>query len=509
MSYQNAIVLQDLPELKPVKVPIGETGIILIREQQTVKAFQSNCPHSGAPLEEGAIYEGRLVCPWHKANYSLVDGSMCEPLALSDLKRYPVRVENGMVQVDPEPLPPLVTFAADQQEPVYVILGTGAAGATAAWTLRREGFRGKLILVDRESEAPYDRTVLTKFVPSGKMDISEVPPLLNEDFAPFAERIQADVERLETAKRLLHFADGATLSYDKLLIATGGIPQRPDFDGKALLGVHVLRSIEQADTLLKEVDKTKRLVIIGNSFIGMELASALRAQEIEVQVIARDPLPFKKQFGEQIARYFRELHEEKGVKFTEGDIASLKGDNGHVSAVELKDGQIVPADIVLLATGVAPGTTFIHDIPLNDDGSLTTNETLNVASDVWAAGDIATFPTPAGTMRIEHYRVAEQQGRVAAKNMLGERDIWDRVPFFWTAQFGTRYEYLGHAGEWDDYQLFGSLQEKKFVALYGQKGQLAAVTSCGMYTFTAELVLRMQKPMTMAEAAALVEKALY
>ncbi|WP_158783365.1 FAD-dependent oxidoreductase [Pantoea sp. BAV 3049] len=508
MSYQNAIVLQDLPQQKPVRVPIGDTGILLIRVQDEVKAYQAKCPHSGAPLEQGAIVDGRLICPWHKATFKVSDGSLCEPLALSDLKRYPVRVENGMVQVNPHEEPPLYTFQADQTEPVFVIAGSGAAGAAAAWTLRREGFKGKLILVDRESEAPYDRTVLTKFVPSGKMKISEVPPLLKDDFNDYAEWKHGDIEQLDTRQQQLRFADGSTLKYDKLLIATGGIPQRPDLEGKALFGVHVLRSIEQADTLLKEVDSTSQLVIVGNSFIGMELASALRSQDVKVQVIARDPLPFKKQFGEQLAKYFRELHEEKGVEFIEGEVAELKSDNGHVSAVQLKSGKIVPADVVLLATGVAPGTGFIHDIPLNDDGSLSTNLQLEVTSNVWAAGDIAKFPAPQGEMRIEHWRVAQQQGRTAAKNMLGKGQEFDRVPFFWTAQFGTRYEYLGHAEEWDDFQLFGSLKEKKFVALYGQKGQLAAVSSCGLYTFTAGLVAKMQQPLSMQDAAKLAEEAL-
>ncbi|WP_414147335.1 FAD-dependent oxidoreductase [Erwinia sp. BNK-24-b] len=507
MSYQNAMVLQDLPQLTPVRVPIGEQEILLIREKEEVKAYQAKCPHSGAPLEQGAIYDGYLVCPWHKANFAISDGSLCEPLALSDLQRYPVRIENGMIQVSPQALPPLYRFSEEDDEPVFVILGTGAAGAAAAWTLRREGFKGRLVLVDREAEAPYDRTVLTKFVPSGNMAIEDVPPLLDEDFWHYAERKQGDVEQLDSREQLLRFADGSTLKYDKLLIASGGIPQRPDFNGKALFGVHVLRSLEQAATLLQEVDETSQLAIVGNSFIAMELASALRAQNVKVQVIARDPLPFKKQFGEQIATYFRELHEEKGVEFIEGEVAELQNDNGKVSGVVLKSGTVVPADVVLLATGVAPGTGFIHDIPLNDDGSLTSNEFLEIANNVWSAGDIAKFPGASGSMRIEHWRVAQQQGRVAAKNMLGRGEAFDRVPFFWTAQFGTRYEYLGHAQEWDDFQLIGSLKEKTFVALYGQKGQLAAVTSCGMYTFTAELVRRMQKPMTMAEAAALAQKA--
>ncbi|WP_034946951.1 FAD-dependent oxidoreductase [Erwinia oleae] len=508
MSYQNALVLQDLPEGKPVRVPIGDTDILLIRNGESVNAFQAKCPHSGAPLEEGAICEGKLICPWHKANFDISDGHLCEPLALSDLQRYPVNIENGMVQVEPEALPPLYRFSADREEPVFVVLGTGAAGSAAAWTLRREGFKGRLVLVDRETEAPYDRTVLTKFVPAGKMTIDEVPSVLDDDFFDVAERKQGDVEQLDTQAQTLRFADGSTLRYDKLLIATGGIPQRPDLEGKVLFGVHVLRSLEQAETLLNEVDSSKKLVIIGNNFISTELASALRSRDIDVQIITRSPLPFEKQFGEELARYFRRLHEENGVRFVEGEPDKLEGADGKVNGVRLKSGVTVAADVVLLATGVAPGTDFIHDIPLRDDGSLTATETLEVARNVWAAGDIVSYPVASGYQRIEHWRVAQQQGRISAKNMLEKTEPFNRVPFFWTAQFGTRYEYLGHASEWDDYTLLGSLEDKTFVALYGQKGQLAALASCGMYTFTAEMIRRMQHPLSVDEAASLAQKAL-
>ncbi|CAH0282179.1 Rhodocoxin reductase [Erwinia aphidicola] len=500
MSYQNVLVLKDLAENKPLKAPVGDTDILLIRQGDEVKAYQSECPHSGAPLEEGAIYQGTLTCPWHKATFSLLDGALCEPLALSDLKRYPVRVENGMIQVDPQPMPPLATFSAGDSKPVFVILGTGAAGSAAAWTLRREGFDGRLVLVDRESEAPYDRTALTKFVPSGKMKISEVPAMLDDDFFQYAERLQGNVEQLDSRQQLLRFADGSTLQYDKLLLASGGVPQRPDIPGNALAGVHVLRSIEQCAAVMKAVEQQRKLVIIGNSFIGMELASALRAQDIAVQIVAPQPLPFKAQFGEQLARFFRDLHQQNGVEFITDEVAELTAENGHVSGVRLKSGQQIASSVVVLATGVTPGCGFIHDIALQDDGSLATDEALQAAKNVWAAGDIASYPAEEGLQRIEHWRVAQQQGRIAAKNMLGAGEAFDRVPFFWTAQFGTRYEYLGHAEKWDEERLIGSLSDKMFVMLYGQKGKLAAVASCGCYTFTAELVQRMQQPMTLDAA---------
>ncbi|QKJ86118.1 Rieske 2Fe-2S domain-containing protein [Paramixta manurensis] len=499
MNYQTALALRDLPQLKPIKAAIGDTDVMLIREGDNVRAYQATCPHAGAPLENGAVCDGKLVCPWHKAVFDIRNGEMCEPLALRDLKQYPVRIENGQVEVSPKAMSASSAFGQPGESPVWVVMGSGAAGSAAAWTLRREGFRGKLVLIDREPEAPYDRTALTKFVPAGKMAISDVPAILGEDFLPYTQPMHGDVERLDSGEQQLHFADGACLHYDKLLIASGGVPQRPEIEGNALFGVHVLRSIEQADTLLQEVDKTQKLVIIGNSFIGMELASALRNKDIEVQVIARSTLPFKQQFGAEIAHFFRRLHEENGVRFIEGEPAALEGE-GQVSGVRLTSGKLIPAEVVLFATGVAPATGFIHDIPLLDDGSLEADTFLQVAENVWAAGDNVTWPGDTQPLRIEHYRVAHQLGRVAAKNMLGKQEPFDRVPFFWTAQFGTRYEYLGHAEEWDAWQLFGSLQDKKFIAVYGYQDKLAAVFTCGLYTLSAELLQRMQQPMDMREA---------
>ena len=505
VGYQNVMVLQDLPEMKPVKAPVGDTDVLLIRHGDSVHAYQATCPHAGAPLEQGAICDGKLICPWHKAAFNLDDGSLAEPLALSHLPQYPLRIENGMVQVKPEPLPARQPQSGSPSSAVFVIVGSGAAGSAAAWTLRDQGFAGKLILVDREREAPYDRTALSKFVAAGEMKISEVPAPVDDTFLQQVERYYGDVERLDSRQQNLHFADGSTLHFDKLLIASGGVPQRPEIPGKALFGVHLLRSIEQADSLLREVDEKQKLVIIGNSFIGMELASALRARGIEVQVIARDALPFKKQFGSKIAGFFRQLHEGQGVRFIEGEVAALQGER-QVCGVELKSGEVVPADVVLLATGVAPATGFIHDIELLDDGSLPTNQQLQLSENIWAVGDIASYPVAKGYQRIEHYRVAQQQGRLAAKNMLGATQVFDRVPFFWTAHFGTRYEYLGHASEWDQFELIGSLDDQKFIGFYGQQGKLAAVISCGMYTLTAELVMRMQQPMTLQQAISLAKQ---
>ena len=504
MSYQTVVELKALAQRKPTKFTVGDTDMVLVRDGDRVQALQAKCPHAGAPLEQGAVCDDKLICPWHKAVFQLNDGKMCEPLALANLKRYPVRIEQGKVLINPQAMSPASAPATQGQTPVYVILGSGAAGSAAIWTLRDEGFSGQIVRVERETAAPYDRTTLSKFVPSGKMAIEEVPKLLGQDVLGPVTLRQGDVAQLNARQQTLLLKDGQQVKFDKLLLATGGVPQTLDIPGSNLGGVHVLRSLNQADALLKQVDETQQLAIIGNSFIGMEVAGALRNRDVDVTVIARHPLPFAKQFGEEIGRHFYDLHRSNGVKFVEGEPEALEGE-GSVSAVRLKGGKTVPASLVLCGTGVAPATDFIHDLPLQEDGSLLTDDQLRITENIWVAGDIASYPVAQGVQRIEHYRVAHQQGRIAALNMLGKGIAYDRVPFFWTAHYGTRYEYLGHAEEWDSYRLLGSLQEKRFIAFYCQRGVIAAVCSAGMYTLTAALVHEMQQPLTLEQGVALYE----
>lgn len=503
MNYQYVTELNSLPENQPVKVDVAGTSMILIRTLNQVRAFQSKCPHAGGPLEKGAICDGKLVCPWHKAAFDITNGEWREPLALQNLKQYPVHIEQNRVLVNPRPLSPAShTQIRGERPQTAVILGTGAAGSAAAITLRDAGFNGHLILIDKESEAPYDRTALSKFVPAGKMKISEVPHLLDEAFynQPGVESLREEVTDLDCHNHQLTLADGREITFDKLLLATGGQPVWPDISGNHLAGVHVLRDIHQAQTLLNDVEHEQKLVIIGNSFIAMELAAALRNQDVDVTVLSRHALPFVPQFGEEMGQRFMDMHKQNGVKFVTGEPAALEGD-GHVQSVTLKNGRTLPAHVVVFATGVQPATELVHDLPHEKDGSLTVDETLSAAPDVWAVGDIASYPAPEGRRRIEHWRVAQQQGRIAAFNMLGEQRAFDRVPFFWTTHFGTRFEYLGYAREWDSMKMLGSFEDKRFAMLYGEEGVLKAVLSCGEYSETAGLLLKMQQPISMNAAS--------
>lgn len=503
MSYQYVVDMNALPEGKPVKFEVAGTAMILIRTLTQVRAFQSKCPHAGAPLEQGAICEGRLVCPWHKAEFDITNGQWLEPLALSNLKQYPVRIEENRVLVSSRAMSPTsAPLLRGESEQTAAILGTGAAGSAAAITLRDAGFKGRLILIDHEPDAPYDRTALSKFVPAGKMQISEVPHVLDEGFyqQPGVESIREAVTALNSQQRTLTFESGRELHFDKLLLATGGKPVRPEMEGNQLARVHVLRGLHQAQQLLEDVEKAQQLAIVGNSFIAMELAAALRNQDIDVTVISRHERPFVPQFGEEIGQHFLDMHKQNGVKFVTGEPVALEGADG-VERVRLKSGQTVPARVVVLATGVHPFTDFARDLPKQEDGSLVVDTSLQAAPDIWVAGDIASYPAPEGRRRIEHWRVAQQQGRLSALNMLGENHTFDRVPFFWTTHFGTRFEYLGYASEWDTTKMIGSFDNKRFAMLYGQEGMLKAVLSCGKNTATAGLLVKMQQPLSMDAAA--------
>ncbi|PLR37198.1 FAD-dependent oxidoreductase [Chimaeribacter arupi] len=508
MAYQQVIALSALTDSQPEPVTLGEHKIMVVRRGDRVHAFQATCPHAGAPLAEGAVCDGKLVCPWHKAVYSLDDGMLLEPPALEGLTRYAVKTEAGAVWVDPDiALPPASPDAPDDKG-TLVILGAGAAGSAALSALHERGYRGRIITIDAEKQAGYDRTALSKFVPMGNMAVEEVPGLLDDGVTGEAnvERITARVAQLDSPARTLVLEDQRRITFDSLLIASGGRPQVPDLPGVHLSGIHVLRNLQHEKTLLHAVDTLKKLVIVGSNFIGMEMAAALRKRGIEVTVIAPHPLPFEAQFGPRIAHYFRELHESHGVRFVDGEAAGFRGDR-RVTAVQLKDGREIPTDLVLLATGIEPVTSFIHDLPLCEDGSLRVNQAMQAAENIYAVGDIATFPYEGNPIRIEHWRVAQQQGRVAAINMLGGDEVFDRIPFFWTQHYGTRFDYLGHPQRWDQIDLIGSLEGQDFVALYGLKEQLVAVVATGRERTTGRLMMEMQKhELSMAHARRVVHE---
>ena len=501
MTLHRVARFADVPEDRGLEVKIGDCKIVLLRAAGELRAFQGECPHAGAPLADGALCHGRLICPWHKAAFRAEDGALCEPPALDSLKRYPLEVRGDEVWVDDQPIAdPHIPPADDTR--TFVIVGAGAAGTACVAALREKGFGGRIKMIDREPDAGYDRTVLSKFVLAGEMSPEETPPLRDEDFykEQRIERIQGEISSLDAAAKTLHLRDGQTVNYDAAVLATGGEPNPLELPGADLPQVFLLRSKAQAEQIMNAAAPDQRAVIIGDSFIALECASALRQHGLDVTVLARHAVPFAAQFGDAVGKAIRALHEENGVKFvTEHEAQEITG-SGKVEAVLLDNGLRLSADLVVAGVGVHPATEAFASLPREKDQSLRVDDGMRVAEGLWAIGDIATFPLSGQPQRIEHWRLAQQHARIAAANMLGGNEHYLDVPFFWTWHFGKNYEYLGHAEQWDEVEFMGEPEQPPFIGLFGKNGIVVAAVACEKERAMAMLAERMKQPLSIEEA---------
>ena len=488
---------------QPTCVKLGGEKILLVHDGEAVRAYSAICPHAGAPLEEGAICDGRIVCPWHKASFRISDGALLEPPALNGLARYDVRIEGQDILVG-EALKPAAIARPKTDERSFVIVGAGAAGAAAAAALREFGFAGRIALIGRESGLPFDRTSLSKFVLSGEMKPEEAPLLKPETFYADQkiDRVHGDISLFDARRRTLELTDGRKFIFDRALVASGGEPKPLSVEGASLEGVHMLRSRDDAAAILANLRPGARAIVLGASFIGLEVAACLRAQRVSVTVASPEEIPFARQFGERIGKSLRTLHESNGVIFeSRTKPAKLEG-SGRVSAVALEDGRRLAADLVIVGVGVRPATNFIKGMELTKDGGLSVDTTMRAAESVYAAGDIAAFPIPpeGRRARIEHWRVAQIQARVAAQNMLGGGAVYDAPPFFWTYHYGKTIEYLGHADGWDDEVVLGDVDKLSFAAFLLKGERVVAVVACERQRLMAVLAQRMRAPLDKGRA---------
>jgi NADPH-dependent 2,4-dienoyl-CoA reductase/sulfur reductase-like enzyme/nitrite reductase/ring-hydroxylating ferredoxin subunit len=475
------------------QVEVDGEKILLLRDGDAVRAVGATCPHAGGPLVQGVRNGGRIICPWHKAAFCIRTGAVQDPPALDALPCYDVRVEAGRILLTPAPAPAPAPAAppAVSDGRCFVIVGAGGAGAMAAQTLREEGFKGRVVMLDPANRVPYDRTVLSKYALSGQKG-AEKSPLQTQCFyrEHRIERRTAEVSRIDAQARRITCADGTVMDYDAALLATGAAPVMPSLPGAGLDHVYTLRSRADADAIVAQAERSTCAVVLGASFIGMEVAASLRERGLDVTVVGKEAAPFAKQLGEQVGRAFVGLHEGHGVAFRLGrGVASLEG-NGQVSGVVLEGGERIAADLVVAGFGVKPATAYAEGLNRSDDGGLLVDAALRVSPGLYAAGDIARFPHRGDgePIRVEHWRVAEQHGRVAALNMLGRDARYDAVPFFWTIQYMKRLDYVGHAAAWDSTVLHGDLGKPEFLVYYVKDGRVAAAAGMGRDQDTAALI---------------------
>jgi NADPH-dependent 2,4-dienoyl-CoA reductase/sulfur reductase-like enzyme/nitrite reductase/ring-hydroxylating ferredoxin subunit len=475
----------DLRDGEMKEVSAGETKILLARVGGDFHAVSPTCPHYGAPLVEGTLCGTRVMCPWHHACFNVATGDIEEPPALDGLVRYEVSVREGRVFVSlPEETPDRRTPSLSKHDPDadsrrFVIIGGGAAGYTAAQTLREDGFRGRITLITREDRAPYDRPNLSKDYLQGHAEPAWMPLRPDEfyDECDIQLVCNKEVTRVDAHSKTIMFEGGESLNYDALLVATGGESRTLNIPGADLKNVHVLRSFADADSIMEAASRSTRAVVVGASFIGMEVAYSLAERGLEVTVVAPSGEPFERTLGAEVGALFRRLHESHNVRFKLGSIVYRFEGGGHVQAVVLESGERIETDMVVAGVGVHPVTGFLDGVRLNDDGGVLVDAHLRAAEDLYAAGDIACYPDPrtGERVRIEHWRTAQQQGRVAAHNMLGRDIPFDGVPFFWTRQFDAGLLYVGHASAWDEIIYQGEVSSGDFLAFYAKDERVVAV----------------------------------
>lgn len=475
----------DLRDGEMKEVSVGETRVLLARIGERFYAVSAGCPHYGAPLAEGVLCGTRIVCPWHHAAFNVVNGDLEEPPALDALTCYDVRLDGERILVSvpvesPDRRTPTMTkpdLAADPRQ--FVIIGAGAAGYAAAQALREEGFRGNVVMITREDRAPYDRPNLSKDYLHGHAQ-PEWMPLRSDDF--FKEHgiqlvLNKEVTRVDARTKTITFEGDETMEFDALLVATGGTPVRLNIPGSDLKNVCMLRSFADADLIIEAAGRSRRAVVVGASFIGMEAAFSLRERGLEVTVVAPSREPFEATLGAEIGALFRRLHESHGVQFKLGSIVYRFEGSHNVEAVVLDSGERIETDMVVVGVGVRPATHFLEGVELDEAGAVVVDSRMRAADGVYAAGDIVNFVDrrTRRRARIEHWRTAQQHGRIAARNMAGGDAVFESVPFFWTRQFDAGLLYVGRATSWDRIIYRGDLATHDFLAFYIKDDRVLAV----------------------------------
>jgi 3-phenylpropionate/trans-cinnamate dioxygenase ferredoxin reductase component len=353
----------------------------------------------------------------------------------------------------------------------FVIVGASLAGAKAAETLRAEGFDGPLVLVGAEDERPYERPPLSKDYLRGEVDREKVY-VHPEGF--YAEhdielRLGRTAVSLNTAARELALDDGKRLRYDRLLLTIGAEPRRLSIPGGELDGILYLRSVADCDALRGRLDRGGRVVVIGAGWIGSEVAASARQRGLEVTVIDPLTVPLERVLGTEVGVVYRDLHLDHGVQMLHGTgVEAFEGANA-VERVRTTDGRELDCDFVVVGVGVQPRTGLAAQAGLAVDNGILVDEHLQTAAPgVFVAGDAANAQHPfyGERIRVEHWANALHQGPVAARAMLGEADVYDRLPYFFSDQYEVGMEYAGFARSWDRVVFRGDPATREFIAFW-------------------------------------------
>ncbi|XP_054066255.1 apoptosis-inducing factor 3-like [Rissa tridactyla] len=471
------------------EVMVAGYPVLLVRNKKEFHALGSKCPHQGAPLSKGVLRGERLRCPWHGACFNIKTGDIEEYPSLDCLPCFEVKVEDGKVFVTAKKkdLESSVRMKDTSKRchlnrDTMLLLGGGVAALLCAETLRQEGFTGRIIMATKEKHVPYDKSKLSKEMNLKAEDIYLRKPefLAAHGIELWTEKEAASVD---FQKQKVRFMDGSSQKYNRLLIATGSHSSSLKVPGADLQNVCILQTPEDSSKIL-ELATGKNLVIVGASFVGMEIAAFLSDKAGTISVVEKKEFPFQHVLGPQVGGVTMKMLQNKGVKFyMKTELSELKGKDGKVTEAVLSSGEKLPAAVVVAGIGVFPNSAFLKgtSIARDDRGAILVDLHMQTnIPNVFAAGDVVSFPVAllnGDRSSIHHQQVAEAHGHIAALNMLKKEKELRTVPFFWTTMLGKSIRYAGCGKGYTDTVVKGNLEQQKFLIFYIRDGFVTAAAS--------------------------------
>ncbi|XP_053503511.1 apoptosis inducing factor mitochondria associated 4 isoform X3 [Ictalurus furcatus] len=499
------------------EVEVDHQKMLLVHNEGQFSAVGALCTHYGAPLIKGVLMGNRVRCPWHGACFNTKTGDIEEFPGLDSLPTYKVKVENGKVHVtrNKKTLTKRVKEMSCRVPGVchaILLIGGGPASLQCAETLRQNDYQGRIIMVTKDEKLPLDKTKLSKAmnIESEKILLRSSDFLKQHGIEVWTEK---EVVSIDTEEHTVSFHNGTTQHYNQLLIATGARARRMQCPGSEMENVKLLQCYKDAAEIY-QMSVGNRVVIVGTSFIGMEAAAFLSDKATSVAVVGKSDVPYQFSLGPDIGKMTMQMLEEKYVRFyMNNGVAEIQGENGkvrthrsenhcasaqkffflfffvmthlffQVKQVILQNGEVLPADVVIVGIGVIPNSDFLKGsmVEVDSRNAITVDKFMRTNNpDVFAAGDVASFPLSIQAdkrVNIGHWQLAQAHGRVAALNMLKKQTKLHSVPYFWTVLLGKSIRYTGYGEGYTDIVFKGSVDERKFLAFYIKGDEVIAAAS--------------------------------
>ncbi|RVE64778.1 hypothetical protein OJAV_G00129220 [Oryzias javanicus] len=479
----------DLHDGQMKEVTVQDQKVLVVRTQGQYLAVGGRCSHYNAPLIKGALVGERVRCPFHGACFNVRTGDIEDYPGLDSLPTYKIKVEDGNVYVSVNKKSLKLTRRVKEMctlEPgakhTVLLVGGGPAAQVCAETLRQNCYQGRIIMITKDSLPPYDKTKLSKVMNVESSSILLRPADFYQQYGIEVWTIK-EVVSVNPADKAVKMSDGTVQHYDQLLISTGCRARPLSCPGSDLKGVHLLQSYDDA----KEIHSsgaTQKAVVIGASFIGVEVAAYLSDKAASVALVGPTEYPFEKSLGPEIGKICMEMLEERNVKFyMNSKVTEIRGENGKVKEVVLNNDTVLEADVVIGGIGVIPNTSFLAgtEIGVDSKKAVIVDKFMrtNIA-DVFGAGDVTSFPlTIRGgeQVNIGHWQMSQAHGKIAGLNMMKKPTPIESVPFFWTSFLGKSLRYTGYGEGYTEIIFKGRVEDRKFLAFYIKNDVVVAASS--------------------------------